>query len=345
MTQAPFQNIGNGNIPPNRDLMKVLIVASLSISALIITVYLTWNQESPLFPQLYYLVPHLYAIPIVLVSLWYPRKGFQLVILLIFALSALFVFFYIAGYLIDPILSLLNAGVDLWLVGAIAIYVWYRKQDGMLKREDTSCDSSSWRMTPFPVQIFESHEEEIRYYIAALQLNEEGMRVEAARVLGTHNGKDVLDALIGALNDESRFVREEAAHSIGRMGDERTAELLIERLDDEFRRVREGAVRALGGMGPKAFDTLADALSDPRWRVRMGAAIALRITGDRRAIPLFISLLDDENRFVRREAVKSLGRLGDESILGELERAMQDQDPAVRLRAEHALRRIKPSDF
>ena len=78
-------------------------------------------------------------------------------------------------------------------------------------------------------------------------------------------------------------------------------------------------------------------MKDPDWHVMMSVRVSLRIIGDKKAIPDITVALTDENRFVRREAVKSLGRIGDELMVGPLVDALKDEGRSVRLRAEGTL--------
>jgi len=94
-------------------------------------------------------------------------------------------------------------------------------------------------------------------------------------------------------------------------------------------------------MGEKAVPALVERLFDEDWHVRMGAAVALRISGDKSAIEPLIRALEDENRFVRREVTKSLGRIGDKRVVDPLIGALKDPDRSVRIRAAGALAKCR----
>lgn len=331
-----------------RDRARLWIIGSLAFCALVITIFLGMNGNSQFSKQMYFLIPHLYTIPLVLISLWYPRRGFFVVLLLVSSLLAFFGFLILSGLQIDPVLSLLNAGADMWVVIVLSLYISHRKAREFPRHRIEGEAANARKVEgedqrpslPVSMEQAVAEMDEIATYLEALRLPEERIREDAARALGNHSDPRAVDALVKALNDESRFVREEAARSLGKIGDRGTAQILVELLNDEFRRVREGAVSALGAMGEKSVEVLLGAMGDPRWRVRLGATIALRIVGDPAALEALVTALGDENRFVRREAAKSLGRIGDERAVAALVRALGDEDVTVRIRAESAIARI-----
>ncbi|MCL2460761.1 MAG: HEAT repeat domain-containing protein, partial [Euryarchaeota archaeon] len=104
-------------------------------------------------------------------------------------------------------------------------------------------------------------------------------------------------------------------------------------LADSDRGVRDVAAEALGHFGVHAYPPLMEALTSPQWEVRVGALVALRLI-DIDMNPLkIVTFLADENRYVRREAAKTIGRVGGVNVLGDLEFALLDPDPGVRIRA------------
>ncbi|HVP94020.1 MAG TPA: HEAT repeat domain-containing protein [Methanoregulaceae archaeon] len=294
------------------------------------------------------LIPHLYIIPVILVALWYPKRGLQITVLIIAALVILTFVLYSMGISFDPILSLFNAGLDIMIFVAVALYAKDRKLVDQvflefLERSGIKeADLKSMYETRGRARVtFEGDFEEV---IHALQSTDEDAREEAVRALGELNDPRAVNPLILALKDENRYVRREAAKSLGRIGDGKAISPLIEALKDEDRYGREGAAEGLAEMKEKAFVPLIHALNDNDWHVRMGAIIALRIIGDRNAIPKIIEALKDENRFVRREAAKSLGRIGDDRVIEPLTGALNDDDTSVRMRAVSALAKFSRDD-
>jgi hypothetical protein len=320
------------------DAVKLFLIGSFAVIALLVTLYGVMLQNGGIFLERYYLIPHLYIIPIIFAALWYPQKGTQVVILLIASIAVLTGLTFFIRHTIDPVLSLLNAGVDVWIVAALALTARSRAP---AERNP----SLPFYKRGIPGIRIRSLERPIEGYLEALKLPDEGIRQEAVKALADFAEPLAIQTLLNALHDESGVVREEAIRSLGKIPHPDTIPPLLEILKDGNRLVREQAVKALGGKGSMAVLPLLKSLSETDWHVRMGAAIALRIIGDKRAVEPLIQLLSDENRFVRREAVKSLGRLGDERAQNALLILRDDPDQTVRLRTEMALMKIHGKHF
>jgi HEAT repeat protein len=56
---------------------------------------------------------------------------------------------------------------------------------------------------------------------------------------------------------------------------------------------------------PASADRLGDALKDPDWRVRMGAALALTAIGDEKSVSYLEIATRDENEFVLKNCICS----------------------------------------
>ncbi|MCQ8893859.1 MAG: HEAT repeat domain-containing protein [Methanolinea sp.] len=328
-------------IEERRDFFKLFIIAVFAVTSLLFTLYLVVSRDQAFSGSVYPLIPHLYLIPIILMALWYPRRGLQVTLLLIAAILLLTTFLFLEGIVGNPFIALLNAGMDIAIFVALALYAKDRtlvesflrgffEHSGLGETFEEAMEHPSVRAK---IKFEGAFEDVIR----ALHNPEDEVREEAARALGELGDRRAVDPLIGLLSDENRYVRREAAKSLGRIGDERAIPALISALKDEDRYGREGAAEGLGEMGEKAFPALIEAMENADWHVRMGAAIALRIIGNREALPVLIRAMQDENRFVRREVVKSLGRIGDHSVIETLIAALKDPDRSVRLRAVSAL--------
>ena len=326
---APARNeMMNTRTNQTGDVVKLLLIGIFAVISLLVTLYAVTENGDGTILENYYLIPHLYIIPIILVSLWYPQRGMQVILLLIGSIAALTGFIFVIRHTVDPILSLMNAGVDVWIVAALALSVRSRVAPQVMPKPA----GTSEIIEKSPPRLIDG-------YIEALNLDDEGVRHEAVRALAVDDPR-ALRALVKALDDESRVVREEAIRSLGKLSRTDAIPPLLEVLKDENRVMRETAVKALGGKGDTAVEPLIEALTDSDWHVRMGAAIALRIIGDPRSVDPLIQRLADENRFVRREVVKSLGRFGDERAQERLLQLREDPDQTVRLRAETALMKI-----
>jgi hypothetical protein len=75
-----------------------------------------------------------------------------------------------------------------------------------------------------------------------------------------------------------------------------------------------------------------------RWKLSYNSMI---LSGDKRATPILVELLKDENHYVRDHAAAALGYIGDERALEELKRVSdQDEKGKVRRRAHWAYDQI-----
>jgi HEAT repeat protein len=139
----------------------------------------------------------------------------------------------------------------------------------------------------------------------------EDVRLFAARLLGNFAQPDVMAALLDPLLNGSKELRQTAIDSLAHIAGDLSAlpvevlEVLQAEAKSESLDIRRQAVRALAG---------SDAAS---------------------VVMVLINSLDDEDSFVRTEAIRSLGRLG-EAGTG-VGRLLADPDASVRLAAAQAL--------
>ncbi|RMH41630.1 MAG: HEAT repeat domain-containing protein [Deltaproteobacteria bacterium] len=195
------------------------------------------------------------------------------------------------------------------------------------------------------------------------------VRAEAVDALGNLEAVDAADILIselrrGALKRDFRERVAFALGKLGRAGDARAVTVLVETLADP--RLRAAATEALRVAGRAAVPALVRHLdgelagdpasavallrdaADPaatdalvrelgRGRVSRGLVLdALGAAGDRRALVPVLTLLDDADPAVRRQAMRALRPLLDAPAADVLIGAMDDDDPEVRsLAAEY----------
>ena len=109
--------------------------------------------------------------------------------------------------------------------------------------------------------------------------------------------------------------------------------------------LRRWSVLNLGRQGdPISVDAMLLLLNEtvePSPLVRSTAAVALRMIGDKRAVPALMKAASDPNPLVRADVVSALGALGGPEQVGRLiEILKRDADVEVRLQAVGALARI-----
>ncbi|MEU4078342.1 fumarate reductase/succinate dehydrogenase flavoprotein subunit [Streptomyces venezuelae] len=163
------------------------------------------------------------------------------------------------------------------------------------------------------------------------------VRVQAVRALVS---VDAVTALSAAAADPAREVRVAVARGLAAVR-RPEPEPLGPLLDDSDPLVRGAALAALAGTGcPPGWSARAeDALGDPAWQVRAGAATALGAVAADLAVPPLAKALDDPNPDVRKAAVLSLlVHRADPSARTALAGASADPDADVRAYAARAAR-------
>lgn len=314
------------------------------------------------------LIPHLVYIPLVLTALWYPRQ-----ILAHFLIFLLIIVFFVAGYVTegwsqDLVFTIFTSFIYLWVYFAILLVPSWdsgkemttinreispdRKMisagiSGVLKKKSFSDYSKSTTdevctESPFSVQVPEYRQvpvEQIEPLIESFRIRDNNVLSNTFRAIEAV-GSPAEPYLINALKSPYLSVRENSARMLGVMESTDSICSLIEAMDDSSKRVHNAGIQALAKIGEPAIAPLLEALSDGRVNIRAGSCAALRIIGVKGAISCITPLLSDESHYVRKEAAKSLGRLGDFTVVGDLCLALNDESRGVRLAAVTALGRI-----
>jgi len=318
------------------ELFKLSMIGFLSLLSLFVTVYISLRFEETGFLDVYYLIPHLYLIPLILVCLWYPTTGVRLMTFItVLYFSGATVYYLLFTHDVDFFLLYLTSGLDLAFFIAVLLYVKDIRlveaivTEMMSRQEGKSNEASPSSYSPEQFDFDEDFEK----IIASLKSEDEEIRADAvSRLLGITDERVVLP-LLYALRDPAVSVRRCAARSLGRCDSSTAVQPLVDALSDSDRGVRDNAAESLGHLGVHAHSSLLETLSSPQWEKRVGALVALRIT-DVKVNPLtIIPLLADENHYVRREATKTAGRLGGPSIVDDLKYVLHDPDAGVRIRA------------
>lgn len=182
-------------------------------------------------------------------------------------------------------------------------------------------------------------------------------------------------ALLKILRDEDWWVREIAVEALIEIKSERIIQILIDWLQDKDLNLRRSIVEIFGKVKiPAVVEPLLKLLEDEDWWVRERAVAALGNIGDKRAIqPLIsqgrhpelrwvvaqalgnfsgsevenalISLAQDPQKGVRREAAVSLGKLRTERAIAVLKMMLGDEDTEIQLKAADLLKQITSQNF
>jgi len=212
--------------------------------------------------------------------------------------------------------------------------------------------------------------------IAAIRDDDDSVRYSTALALGQIGDARAVQALIGALGDGDSQVRESARQALAQIGlpaveaqviarqqeSGIVARLAVEALDvlgwkagrDEFgaaywaAKLRnpkhadlwQAVVGSLVEIGAPALGPLIAALQDRVPAVREGAAAALGLIGDARAVEPLIAAIRDDDDSVRYSTALALGQIGDARAVQALIGALGDGDSQVRESARQALAQV-----
>ncbi len=174
------------------------------------------------------------------------------------------------------------------------------------------------------------------------------IRALAATELGKSESPDAVSPLLAALNSASNkkdvFLRRTIVYALGSFQDPSVVTDLIAILRDKEPMIRSAAVDSLDKIADRRSVTaLIQSLRDNNSFVRARAAIALGSIKDSQAVtPLVSALSGDESGDVRREAARSLGKIGGAEAQSALTAALLDKDMLVRQYSAEALRAGKP---
>ena len=183
------------------------------------------------------------------------------------------------------------------------------------------------------------------------------VRVMAAKAILSLEPNESAAALLPLLNDKDEFVRREVAYTLGATRSRTATTPLSDRLlNDKEAGVRGAAAVALGQIGDEAsvvalVGVLAPELSAPAtgkrkreenefvWRA---AAISLGQIKSRAGVPALLAVISNEKSpaDLRREAVRSLGLIGDPIAIPALKTASLSEDPFLSQLAYESLRRL-----
>jgi len=197
--------------------------------------------------------------------------------------------------------------------------------------------------SPVVGQLAEIGAPAVKFLIAALESTDEGSRAHAAEALGRISHRDAVEPLILALSDDSTTVRRGVVSALGNIGDKRSFQPLINLLKkpEGDRGTRSSAVWALGQTGGrKAVPLMIRFITDDDPLVRMYAAIALDEMPDTRAFGVLVQALHDTYEPVQCNAASALGKIGDRKAVEHLTWLLAERDWEVRCITAWALGRL-----
>ena len=194
-------------------------------------------------------------------------------------------------------------------------------------------------------QIGPAAEQAIDSLILALDNSDEHVRLEAALALGRigRRANAAVPKMIQILQSADDWAFQlRVAEALGNIQDERAVEPLIRALSAHHGSVRSSAAQALGRIGRQSATTalLKQSRDDDfgvRWSV-IEALGDLGTKGDREVFRRLVEILgSDDNVGARRQAAKSLMKIGDAAAISALNAALNDENELVREDAQAAL--------
>jgi len=190
---------------------------------------------------------------------------------------------------------------------------------------------------------------DIKGLIKAMKDKDNMVRRNAVSALGEIGDASNIDPLIQALRDEDTDVCYRAAQSLGNLGDKRAVEPLIKALSDSRAGVRSGAGEALGKIkDPRAEIGDPKAVGPLVWEMKVaegmyakgGPEKALVSIGEAAVNGLAEVLNRKDDPVWRHRAIKALAAIG-EPALEPLTQALDDEDKYVREVAQKTLKKMK----
>ena len=205
-----------------------------------------------------------------------------------------------------------------------------------------------------------NHPETVKYLIPALKDENEYSRRAAVEVLNEVGNPNSVKNLLDAIKDDDWWVRSRAGDALADIGGPKVVDSVLELIKDEDEDIRRTAIEILNSTkDERAVDTLIKATDDSDWWVRERAVDALAQIGSKKAVPKLVDMLGDNSK-TNTVVVRALGKLGDHKIIDKIVPMLNQPERDVQIEAiktlshlanqQHAdtvrtlLRKIKQSD-
>ena len=147
------------------------------------------------------------------------------------------------------------------------------------------------------------------FLLRSVQDESPGLRYAAVDALGKYDSNASIAAIENAFQDSSSVVRQRAVETLHVVNHERGEALLLSALRDEDSWIREAAITQLNRHPDHVAQRARPAASSRSGIERHGESGAL--VADRRAVPMLIRALDDDDDVITRQSVALLSHLTD----------------------------------
>lgn len=170
----------------------------------------------------------------------------------------------------------------------------------------------------------------------AVDDEDSNIRFWSITCLGHLRDRNNTNLLLGCLQDSDIGVRVAALRALREIGDPNIASKLFEALSQPSEQVRDLVYEILKDFGTHSIPYLMDSLSNEYWMGRNLAAQALTDMGNEAVSPLVAALqCDDKER--RFWSIKILGKMHEKSAFNEILKFLKDDDSEIRMAALDAL--------
>jgi HEAT repeat protein len=151
----------------------------------------------------------------------------------------------------------------------------------------------------------------LRTLLGALKDKEWWVTVRVTDALGTNGGTKIVQATLELLKDPDPFIRQSAFEVMHTMKDEPTCRYLTEALQDK--EMRAGVVEALAALGDKRAIPIFLAMLEEDTGANLLAIRALVTLGDVEAIQPLLGQLQHPDAAIQQEALRALATLTNET--------------------------------
>ena len=162
-----------------------------------------------------------------------------------------------------------------------------------------------------------------RVLLAHAHDKQPAMRETVAHILGIIGSPSATSVLIDALSDATPSVRLQAAKALGRVGDAEAVPVLLKALRGADEQLSSQIFASLVRLGSLAVPALISKSKSSSAHIRWNCARALGEIHDRRALPVLVDALQDDDHSVAWMAAKGLAQFGKESLQPVLELLMR----------------------
>jgi HEAT repeat protein len=182
---------------------------------------------------------------------------------------------------------------------------------------------------------------DFKSFVDALSSEDPEIREKAAHSLAEITAPDILSDLEPLVDDKESSVRAAAMEALGATKSPEAVPSLRKGFGDQSELVRAKAVEAAGSIpGSDSLALLREALKSANGRVELLAILGLARQGQAVDAALAERALAQPDIDTRMLAMEVLENAGGERAFSALERALDDRDPKVRVRASAALLKI-----